>query len=139
MYYVKDTPQATVTISHYGHVYKRFHGYMAQERFENEIRALQLLEQNNCSFVPRLLEVNREALQIVTTHCGTQVEKISNEKLSLLFRELENFGVHHGDAHPRNVTYDDRIGRFCLIDFEFSTVISSGVGLHYDGRRIVLN
>ena len=139
MYYVKDTPQATVTISYQGRVYKTFNGPMAQERFENEVRALQFLEQNNCSFVPRLLEVDSEALQIATTHCGSKVERISEKKLNVLFRELERFGVYHGDPHPRNVTYDDRLGRFCLIDFEFSTIISSGVGLRYDGRRIFLN
>jgi hypothetical protein len=36
---------------------------------------------------------------------------------------LEPYGVRHDDAEVRNVTYRQSDGRFCLIDFEFSTIL----------------
>jgi hypothetical protein len=36
---------------------------------------------------------------------------------------LEKFGVRHDDADPRNITYRFSDGRFCLIDFEFATIL----------------
>ena len=46
-----------------------------------------------------------------------------------LFLELESFGVRHGDPFPRNITYSPHLGRFCVIDFEFATLLDSGEGL----------
>jgi tRNA A-37 threonylcarbamoyl transferase component Bud32 len=40
-----------------------------------------------------------------------------------LFAELEKFGVRHDDPDMRNVTYRFSDGRFCLIDFEFATIL----------------
>jgi len=40
-----------------------------------------------------------------------------------LFEELENYGVRHDDPDKRNVTYRQKDGRFCLIDFEFATIL----------------
>jgi hypothetical protein len=40
-----------------------------------------------------------------------------------LFAELETFGVRHDDPDIRNVTYRQSDGRFCLIDFEFATIL----------------
>ncbi len=40
-----------------------------------------------------------------------------------MFAELEKFGVRHDDADLRNVTYRFSDGRFCLIDFEFATIL----------------
>ena len=40
-----------------------------------------------------------------------------------LFAELEKFGVRHDDADLRNITYRFADGRFCLIDFEFATIL----------------
>jgi hypothetical protein len=40
-----------------------------------------------------------------------------------LFAELETYGVRHDDAFLRNVTYRATDGRFCLIDFEFATIL----------------
>ncbi|MFQ3271692.1 MAG: hypothetical protein ACI9A1_002019, partial [Lentimonas sp.] len=32
----------------------------------------------------------------------------------------------HDDAEVRNITYDARQGRFCVIDFEFATILVPG-------------
>ena len=57
------------------------------------------------------------------------MEHISDEKLKALFHELESYGVIHDDSFARNVTYHPRLGRFCVIDFEFATRKDSGQGL----------
>jgi tRNA A-37 threonylcarbamoyl transferase component Bud32 len=73
--------------------------------------------------VPKLIEVDPERLQIVTNSCGTRVAHMDPEKLKDLFSELERFGVRHDDPDLRNVTYRQSDGRFCLIDFEFATLL----------------
>ena len=120
---VKDTLRAAVRISYDGRVYKTFRGPKAAERFANEVKILQYLEKRNCPFVPRLLESDPEKLQIVTTSCGSRVEHLDEERARELFAELELYGVHHEDAEVRNVTYRQSDGRFCLIDFEFASVL----------------
>ena len=123
---VKDSKQATVRIGYDGKVHKTFRGPLAKRRFENELRVLSYLEKQNCPFVPRVLEADAEKLYMVTTNCGTIVDKISHDKLEHLFQELEQYGVRHNDPFARNVTYN--AGRFCLIDFEFATIIATGEG-----------
>jgi Ser/Thr protein kinase RdoA (MazF antagonist) len=54
------------------------------------------------------------------------VEYISDERLRELFAELQTFGVLHQDQAKRNVTYHSGMGRFCLIDFEFATILEPG-------------
>ena len=120
---VKDTLRATVRLSYDGRVYKIFHGPDAQERFNNEVRVLRHLENKNCNFVPRLLEANTELLRIVTTNCGARVEHLDKQRASEIFAELEPYGVHHEDAEVRNITYRQTDGRFCVIDFEFATIL----------------
>ncbi len=120
---VKDTLRATVRISYDGRVYKTFRGPKAEERFANEVKVLRYLEERGCSFVPRLLESDPENLQIVTTSCGSRVEHLDDERARELFAELEQYGVRHEDAEVRNVTYRQSDGRFCLIDFEFATIL----------------
>lgn len=134
---VKDTKQATVKIGYDGRIHKTFHGPMARERCENEIRILKLLEAKGCEFVPKLLDSDAKGFYIVTSNCGSSVEHISQGKLNLLYEELEKFGVRHEDKHKRNVTYSAHQGRFCLIDFELATTLRDGVGLCYDGRKVV--
>ena len=129
MHEIKDTRQATVHIGYDGRVHKTYNGTMARERFENEVRVLRYLDKKNCPFVPRVLEVDEEKLSMITTNCGQIVNRISSEKLKLLFDELETYGVRHEDAFARNVTYNARLGRFCLIDFEFATILATGEGL----------
>ena len=123
MQQVKDTPRALVRIGYDGLVHKIFKGHMAKERFENEVRVLRHLESRGCDFVPRLLSVEPDILKIVTTNCGGRVERISDDRLKELFLEVEKYGVRHEDPFLRNVTYRISDGRFCLIDFEFATLL----------------
>ncbi|MFM8764612.1 MAG: serine/threonine protein phosphatase [Spartobacteria bacterium] len=123
MQQVKDTLRATVRIGYDGKVYKQFRGPKAEERFENEVKVLRYLEKRACPFVPRLVESDAEALKIVTTNCGTRVDHLDDARCRELFAELEPYGVRHDDADIRNVTYRQADGRFCLIDFEFATIL----------------
>ena len=120
---VKDTLRAMVRIGYDGRVHKTFRGPKAEERFANEVKVLRHLEKRGCPFVPRLLEADPERLKIVTTSCGSRVEHLDEERAQELFAELEPYGVRHDDAEVRNVTYRQSDGRFCLIDFEFSTIL----------------
>jgi hypothetical protein len=123
MHEVKDTLRATVRMSFDGRVFKTFRGPKAEERFANEVRVLRHLEERGCTFVPRLLEAHPEELRIVTTSCGSRVEHLDEARAKELFAELEPYGVRHDDAEVRNVTYRMCDGRFCLIDFEFATIL----------------
>lgn len=121
---VKDTLRATVHLSFDGRVFKAYHGPNAGERFDNEVRILKFLEERQCPFVPRLLEADREKCRIITTNCGARVERLDEKRRSEIFAELEKFGVRHDDPDMRNVTYRFSDGRFCVIDFEFATILS---------------
>jgi hypothetical protein len=120
---VKDTLRATVRVGYDGRVYKQFRGPKAAERFANEVAVLRHLEARGCGFVPRLLEADAEQLKIVTTNCGSHVEHLDEERTRELFAQLLPYGVRHDDAEMRNVTYRQQDGRFCLIDFEFATIL----------------
>ncbi len=120
---VKDTLRALVRIGFDGRVYKTFRGPKAEERFQNEVKVLQYLENRGCPFVPRLLESNPAALSIVTSNCGSRVEHLDAERQKEIYDELLQYGVRHEDAEMRNVTYSQSAGRFCLIDFEFATIL----------------
>lgn len=120
---VKDTLRATVRLGYDGRVHKQFRGPKADERFATEVKVLKYLEERGCPFVPRLIESNPENLKIVTTNCGTRVDHLDDARCRELFEELLEYGVRHDDAEMRNVTYRQSDGRFCLIDFEFATII----------------
>ena len=122
---VKDTLRATVRVGYDGRVTKIFRGPKADERFANEVRVLRHLETRRCTFVPRLLEADEAQLRIVTSNCGSRVDHLDEERTRELFAELEPFGVRHEDANMRNVTYRQSDGRFCLIDFEFATILEA--------------
>jgi len=126
MHEMKDTPRALVRISYDGRVHKTFRGHLARERFEQEVRVLRHLEKAGCPFVPRLLEAFPEELKIITTNCGTRVDQVNPERQRELFAELEPYGVRHEDRELRNITYRASDGRFCVIDFEFATLLGSG-------------
>jgi hypothetical protein len=51
------------------------------------------------------------------------VEHLDPDRQRDLFAELEKYGVRHDDADIRNVTYRQSDGRFCVIDFEFATIL----------------
>jgi len=123
MHEVKDTQRAVVRIGFDGRVHKTFRGPKAEERFANEVRVLRHLEARDCPFVPRLLESDPALLKIITTNCGSIVDQLNPERMKELFDELETYGVRHDDAFLRNVTYRATDGRFCLIDFEFATIL----------------
>jgi len=125
---VKDTRRATVRIGYDGRVHKTFRGHFARERFEHEVRVLRLLEANGCDFVPQVLEADPENLQLVTTNCGKRVDHLAPERQVEIFAELEKFGVRHEDRDLRNITYRIADGRFCVIDFEFATILDDGTG-----------
>jgi tRNA A-37 threonylcarbamoyl transferase component Bud32 len=125
MHEVKDTTRALVRIGYDGTVHKVFRGHEARQRFENEVRVLRHLEARKCGFVPRLLSVEPEKLKITTTNCGSIVEHLNAERMKELFAELGPFGVRHEDANMRNVTYRTSDGRFCIVDFEFATILDA--------------
>lgn len=125
---VKDTQRATVQVCFDGSVRKAFHGPKAEERFANEVKVLRHLEEAGCDFVPRILHADPEKLLLVTTNCGSRVDRLDPDRCRELFAELEEYGVHHDDAEMRNVTYRQSDGRFCLIDFEFATLTGDTKG-----------
>ncbi|MEO0414117.1 MAG: protein phosphatase 2C domain-containing protein [Verrucomicrobiota bacterium] len=147
----KDGIRSIVRIGYDGRVYKTFRGTGADERFDNEVKVLHALEERGCEYVPRLLESDRDSVTIVTTNCGAPAENsISEKKSTSLFDELkETYGIEHDDPFPRNITYDSRLGRFCIIDFELATILPvpsslkvsapvdklSWAGMTRDGRR----
>ncbi|RFC43011.1 MAG: tRNA A-37 threonylcarbamoyl transferase component Bud32 [Verrucomicrobia bacterium] len=120
---VKDTLRSLVRIGYDGRVWKTFRGPKADERFANEVRILRHLEERGCPFVPRLLESEPDQLRIVTSNCGQRVEHLSEDRAKQIFAELEAYGVRHDDAEVRNITYRASDGRFCVIDFEFATLL----------------
>lgn len=125
---VKDTQRALVRIGYDGRVHKTFRGPDARKRYTTEVAVLQHLEQRNCPFVPRLLEAFPEELKIITTNSGNRVERIDDDRAREVFAELEPFGVRHEDRDARNITYSTQAGRFCVIDFEFATILDADHG-----------
>ena len=125
---VKDTLRAVVRVGYDGKVTKIFRGPRAEERFANEVRVLKFLQARECPFVPRLIESDSEQLRIVTSSCGRRLEHLDEERRKELFDELERFGVRHDDPEMRNVTYRQSDGRFCVIDFEFATLLPDAAG-----------
>ena len=123
MLQIKDTLRSTVYLSFDGRVLKTYRGHQSRERFENEVRVLKHLEARGCPFVPRLVEADADRLRIVTTNCGSRVEHLDGARQKELFDELQQYGVRHDDQDMRNVTYRQKDGRFCLIDFELSTLL----------------
>lgn len=120
----KNTQRALVRIGYDGRVHKYFRGPNAAERYANEVRVLRTLEERGCDYVPRVLEAHEDQLYLVTTNCGSRVERISEGRVKELFAGLEHdYGIRHEDPFDRNVTYRAGDGRFCLIDFEFATIL----------------
>jgi tRNA A-37 threonylcarbamoyl transferase component Bud32 len=120
---VKDTLRARVRMSFEGLVYKTFRGPKAEERFANEVRILRYLRDRGCPFIPPLVSWDEKRLEIVTRSCGSRLQHLDKERADALFAELETYGVRHDDPDMRNVTYRQSDGRFCLIDFEFATIL----------------
>lgn len=126
MHEVKDTVRATVRVGFDGRVHKTFRGTNADERYHHEMRILKFLEKRGCDCVPRVLEHDDASLKLVLSHCGQAVESLPQERLDELFTEVERYGVKHTDQACRNITYDSRRGRFCVIDFELAQFVVNG-------------
>ena len=121
---LKDGIRSLVRIDYYGNVHKYFRGTDKESRFKNEIRILKALEDRGCDYVPKYVDSDPEEFHLTTTNCGSPVPKISEKKANALFQELEDkFGVRHDDPFSRNITYDEKAGRFCVIDFELATLL----------------
>jgi hypothetical protein len=127
---LKDGIRSQVRIDFYGNVHKRLRGTDAEKRYATEVAVLKVLEQRGCPYVPRLLEEHPEELYFVSTNAGKPASQITKEKADKLFAKLEReFGVRHLDAEPRNITYSDKLGCFCIIDFELAEILPPPPGL----------
>ncbi len=120
----KDGIRSIVKVGYDGRVHKTFRGTEKEERFRNEVRVLKVLEARGCENVPRLLDSDPATLTIITSNCGAPaLNSISDAKAAEIFETLEReFGVIHDDPFPRNITYNNRTGEFCVIDFELAQV-----------------
>ena len=119
----KNTRRSTVRLSFDGRVFKNFRGHQARERFLNEIKVLEYLREKGCPFVPKVISHDESELLLVTSNCGKKVDHMGEKKKQSIFSELESFGVRHDDPELRNITYRMSDGRFCVIDFEFATIL----------------
>ncbi|MFT4175942.1 MAG: serine/threonine protein phosphatase [Luteolibacter sp.] len=121
---LKDGLRSQVRIDFYGNVHKRLQGTGAAERYATEVAVLKVLEERGCPYVPKLLEEHPEEFYFVSTNCGRPAPQLSKSKADSLFAELEkDYGIRHLDAEPRNITYSDKLGRFCIIDFELAEIL----------------
>ncbi|MFZ9936410.1 MAG: serine/threonine protein phosphatase [Luteolibacter sp.] len=127
---LKDGIRSEVRIDFQGNVHKRLRGTDADKRYATEVEVLKVLEERGCPYVPRLLEEHPGELYFVTTNCGKIADQISKEKADRLFAKLEReYGVRHLDAEPRNITYSDKLGCFCIIDFELAEILPPPPGM----------
>ena len=121
---MKDGLRSLVRIDFYGNVHKRMRGSDVACRYAKEVEVLKVLEQRGCPYVPKVLEEHPEEFYFVSTNCGRPAPQITKEKADSLFAALErDYGVRHLDAEPRNITYSDKLGRFCIIDFELAEIL----------------
>ena len=121
---VKDGIRSHVRIDFYGHVHKRLRGTDADKRYATEVAVLKVLEERGCPYVPKVIEEHPEENYFVSTNCGMPAPNLTKERADKIFAALEkDYGVRHLDAEPRNITYSDKLARFCIIDFELAEVL----------------
>jgi tRNA A-37 threonylcarbamoyl transferase component Bud32 len=120
---LKNTERSSVRLDFDGSVFKSYRGPKARSRMQNEIELLQFLESKTCDFVPKLLSADFSRLEIVQSNCGQAVQYLTQCRLAELFARLREYGVEHGDPELRNVTYRTYDGVFCIVDFEFATIL----------------
>jgi hypothetical protein len=127
---LKDGIRSQVRVDFYGNVHKRLRGTAAAERYATEVAVLKVLEERGCPYVPRLLEEHPEEFYFVSTNCGQPASQITKDKAERIFAKLErDYGVRHLDAEARNITYSDKLGCFCVIDFELAAILPPPPGL----------
>lgn len=127
---LKDGIRSQVRIDFYGNVHKRLRGTGADERYAKEVEVLKVLGERGCPNVPKLLEEHPEEFYFVSTNCGKPADQISKDKADRIFKKLEDdYGIRHLDAEPRNITYSDKLGCFCVIDFELAEILPPPPGL----------
>ena len=127
---LKDGIRSHVRIDFYGNVHKRFRGTGAAARYATEVAVLKVLEERGCPYVPKLLEEHPDEFYFVSSNCGQPASQISKDKAERIFAKLEHdYGVHHLDAEARNITYSDKLGCFCVIDFELAEILPPPPGL----------
>jgi hypothetical protein len=127
---LKDGIRSHVRIDFYGNVHKKLRGTGAEERYKTEVAVLRVLGERGCPYVPQLLEEHPEEFYFVTTNCGKPADQISKQKSDKLFAKLEReYGIRHLDAEPRNITYSNKLGCFCIIDFELADILPPPPGL----------
>jgi len=130
---MKDGLRSHVRIDFYGNVHKRMRGSGVEERYAKEVEVLKVLEERGCPYVPKVLEEHPEDFYFVSTNCGRPAPQLSKEKADKLYAALEkDYGVRHLDAEPRNITYSDKLGRFCIIDFELAEILPNP---HPEGKQ----
>lgn len=121
---IKDGLRSHVRIDFHGNVHKRMRGTGVEERYAKEVEVLKVLEQRGCPYVPKIIEEHPEEFYFVSTNCGRPAPQLSQKKSDKLYATLEkDYGVRHLDAEPRNITYNDKMGRFCIIDFELAEIL----------------
>lgn len=121
---IKDGLRSHVRIDFYGNVHKRMRGSDVENRYATEVKVLKVLEERGCPYVPKVVEEHPEEFYFVSTNCGRPAPQITKEKADSLYAALErDYGVRHLDAEPRNITYSDKLGRFCIIDFELAEIL----------------
>lgn len=121
---LKDGLRSQVRIDYGGNVHKKLRGTDADKRYATEVAVLKALGERGCPYVPKLLEEHPEENYFVSSNCGKPATQISKEKADKLFAALErDYGIRHLDAEPRNITYSDKLGRFCIIDFELAEIL----------------
>ena len=126
---LKDTQRSCVEFDYDGTIHKHYAGPSAEERFRNEARVLYYLEEKGCDFVPKIIDIHEDTLELVMTNCGEDAPLISDQKRDFMFRSLEEtYGVKHDDPFTRNITYNYHTGGFNVIDFEYATILETGEG-----------
>ncbi len=121
---IKDGIRSHVRIDFYGNVHKRLRGTDADKRYATEVKVLKVLEERGCPYVPKVIEEHPEENYFVSTNCGMPAPHIPKERADQLYAALErDYGVRHLDAEPRNITYSDKMARFCIIDFELAEIL----------------
>ena len=73
--------------------------------------------------MPRLLNADEAKVRIITSNRGTRVEHLDEARTKEILPNWKSSACATMIPDIRNVTYRQKDGRFCLIDFEFATIL----------------